>query len=177
MKKGRALFGFTTFLLVFYLLISIILYSILDHYFLWMHLDHNVLTIFGMGGWRKIVYVRLPFNTLIVGYVPLIPLSAIMIYFVGAGLYLNLRIYLRGHRIHHYHIGLLATIVGFLLLFLKGEPTTIITLCGKVTTLSETLQNMGMSCVIGGLLFVIFDGKDLKETFNSLRKRIYPNKN
>lgn len=127
-----------------------------------MHLDHNVLTLFGMG-WRKIFYVRLPFDTRIVGYVPLIPLSAIMIYFVCAGLYLNLRIYLRGHRVHHYHIGLLATIIGLLLLFFKGESTTII-LCGNVTTLTGILQNLGMSSVIGGLLFVIFDGKDLKKT-------------
>ena len=171
MKKGRALFGFTTFLLVFYLLICFILNGILDNYFLWMHLDRNMLTIFGMGGWRKIVYVRLPFDTLIVGYVPLIPLSAIMIYFVGAGLYLNLRIYLRGYRVHHYHIGLLTTIIGVLLLFFKGESTTLRILCGKVTTLTEILQNLGVSCVIGGLLFVIFDGKDLKKTLvNSLRK-------
>ena len=176
MKKGITLFGFTTFLLIFYLLICFISFSLLGNYFLWMHLDRNVLTLFGMG-WRKIFYVRLPFDTRIVGYVPLIPISVIMIYFVGAGLYLNLRIYLRGRRVHHFHVGLLVTIMGFLLFLFKGESTTIIRLCGNVTTLTDILQNLGMSCVIGGLLFVILDGKDLKKTLNSLRKRICPNNN
>ena len=158
-----------------FIAICIIFNQHLDGYFVWISLDQHVITVF----WQQspLYAIQVPFNLSIPLWIPLAPLTVIIIYFIVVWRFFKFKVSFHGKRIHHYHVGLLSigiaiflTITLAIMNFLYKEPIRI-WLGWKMTTLAEVLQGFSLTLALGGIMIILLDVKDLISMLKHLLNR------
>jgi len=164
-KRDYVKAGLATFLLSIFLVVCVILdyQDVRSYVLLWACFGQDFLAIY----WPQnpslfLLRISLPFSTPFDTMVPLMPLIIVIVYLDKIGRYLKLNLfYFRGRRIHHYHLGVLTSLVGIIWASLKTGAATIL-LNGKETSPTEITQGLGLCFLIGGMIFIILDYNDLR---------------
>lgn len=157
--------GLSTLSFLVFLVICIILdnQGTHTHFLLWLSFKDDCLSIYWPSCPSSSLFggslpLSLPLDTTI----PLIPLGVVIAYVNKLGQYLNMNpFYFRTHRIHHYHVGISMSVVGFVLASIKAGVESFF-LNGKETNLLEVSQGVGLCLLIGGIAFIILDSEDFR---------------
>jgi len=152
----------TLFLCLFLVVCIIIDYQeINSHYLMWIRFTENCLSVYWPNN-PQLFQFALPFSTTFDTMIPLIPLTVLIVTVNQIGKYLELNPFqVFGHRIHHYHLGIILSLIGFFLTLLNGGAETVF-LNGKETTTLEISQGLGLCLFIAGIIFIILDSDDFK---------------
>lgn len=131
-----------------------------DGYFLWLCLSKGYLKIL----WRRIPLfsVEIPLSPETPLWIPFASLSILFAYLLLVRS-LRIQVFLKGRRIHHYHLGALSIGVSILLMIpiLLGLQDSPLWIAYKRTSLAEVLEGLSFILLLGGALLILTDGKDL----------------
>ena len=161
-KHGKACQA--TFLFLIFVIVCILLDygERSSHYLLWLRVEGEFVSVFWPSNPHPIsLGITLPFTMQLDTWVPLVPVTVIMVYLELMSRSLQLYpVHLKNRRIHHYHVGLFFIGVG-LILITMNTGTVPFLFNGKQTNPTEFSQGLALSFVLGGTLLTILDGKDL----------------
>ena len=168
----------TKFLTLTLILLSSIVFVTLfnrrfDRYFLWAHASHKTLRLYW---WNGVLFTfTLPFDTGPSLWVPVVPLASVVAYVVLMDRLLNLRVTVRGRRIHHYHVGLLSVAASVLLAFTVASGLVeyrVISFGWKGATTHEVLKGLGLVMAVGGFTLLLLDVRDAAAGFVGVVRRL-----
>jgi len=165
---------FVAFLLFLSFLITCILFNqILDGYFMWLYIFRGFIRIYWHN--KPLYTIQSQFNLKYPLWIPIIPLIVALTYLIAMKQLFNSRLFLHGKRIHHYHIGLSSigfavTLLIALMLTSYEEPAAM-WLGWKRTSITEVLQGLSFTFMIGGTTLITLDAGDLASALiNRFRK-------
>lgn len=119
------------------------------YYLLWAWIDKNIILV--LWGVSELTTLHLPLDTYLQTSLPIVHVAAFILYFLWIGRCIKPSVKVLGNRIHHYHLGVAAILLGMFLLF--GD---------------EYCQEAGLGLLVGGVTFVVID---LKDFYKHLRRR------
>lgn len=164
-KRDYRRVGLSTLAFLVFLVVCLILdnQGAQTHFLLWLSFKDGCLSIYWPSSTSSSLFGgRLPLSLPLDTMIPLIPLGVVIAYVNKLGQYLNMNpFYFRSRRIHHYHIGIAMSVVGFALAFVKAGVGSFF-LNGKETNLLEVSQGLGLCFLLGGIAFVILDSDDFR---------------
>ena len=145
----------------------------LDQYFVWVHLSEGSLMVYW---WRGTILIpNLPFKTGSSVWVPVVPLVAVVAYIVLMERILNIRVFVRGVRIHHYHMGLLSLCLAALVTFVSMSNLAkqgVVWFGWKDAAIYEVTNGLGLIFAVGGVLLILLDAEDVAETLTKTISRL-----
>lgn len=162
-KRDLKAASLTTLFLCSFLVVCIIIdyREINSHYLVWIRFTQNCLSIYWPNN-PQLFQIALPFSTTFDTMIPLIPLTVVIVTVNKIGKFLELNpFHVFGHRIHHYHLGIISSLIGLFLTLLNGGAETVL-LNGKESTTLEISQGLGLCLLIAGIIFIILDSDDFK---------------
>ena len=172
MSEGRKLLTLTIILLCFITTITVFNRA-LDRYFVWVHLSNGSLTVYW---WRESILIpNLPFRTGSSVWIPVVPLAAVVAYIVLMERVLNIRVFVRGVRIHHYHMGLLSLCLAALMTSVSMSNLAkqgVVWFGWKDAAIYEVTNGLGLIFAVGGVLLILLDAEDVAETLTKMISRL-----
>ena len=172
MSEGRK---FLTLTLIFLCSITTIAVfnRALDQYFVWVHLSDGSLMVYW---WRGTILIpNLPFRTGSSVWIPVVPLVAVVAYIVLMERVLNIRVFVRGVRIHHYHMGLLSLALSALMAFVSTSNLAkhgVVQFGWKDAAIYEVTNGLGLIFAVGGVLLILLDAEDAAEALTKMISRL-----
>jgi len=172
MSEGRKLLTLTIIFLCFVTTIAVFNRA-LDRYFVWVHLSDGSLMVYW---WRGTILIpNLPFRTGSSVWIPVVPLVAVVAYIVLMQRVLNIRVFVRGVRIHHYHMGLLSLCLAALVTSVSMSNLAkqgVVWFGWKDAAIYEVTNGLGLIFAVGGVLLILLDAEDAAETLTKVISRL-----
>jgi len=172
MNEGRKLLTLTIILLCSITTITVFNRA-LDRYFVWVHLSDESLMVYW---WRGTILIpNLPFKTGSSVWIPVVPLVAVVAYTVLMERVLNIRVFVRGVRIHHYHMGLLSLALSALMTSISMSSLAkhgVVQFGWKDAAIYEVTNGLSLIFVVGGVLLILLDVEDVAETLTKIISRL-----
>ena len=172
MSEGRKLLTLTIILICFITTITVFNRA-LDRYFVWVHLSDGSLMVYW---WRRAILIpNLPFRTGSSVWIPVVPLAAVVAYIVLMERVLNIRVFVRGVRIHHYHMGLLSLALSALMTSVSMSNLAkhgVVRFGWKDAAIYEVTNGLGLIFAVGGVLLILLDAEDVAETLTKMISRL-----
>ena len=97
----------------------------------------------------------------------MVPLAAVVAYIVLMERVLNIKVFVGGVRIHHYHMGLLSLGLSALMTFISMSNLAkqgVIWFGWKDATIHEVMSGLSLVFAVGGILLILLDVRDVAET-------------
>ena len=172
MSEGRKLLTLTLIFLCSITTVAVFNRA-LDRYFVWVHLSDGSLMVYW---WRGTILIpNLPFRTGSSVWIPVVPLAAVVAYIVLMERVLNIRVFVRGVRIHHYHMGLLSLALSALMASVSMSNLAkhgVVRFGWKDAAIYEVTNGLSLIFAVGGVLLILLDAEDVAEALTKVISRL-----